>query len=139
MHRSPVSPVKTTPSKGRLLLVEDHEDIAHVLSIALRMAGYDVQTAETSAEAKEYLNHNAVDLVITDWQLPGGNGEDVCLAAREVDKLMPIIMISAIIGRWDLKVMQCQCDAYLKKPVDLNTLRLTIQRLLNWRLAQKSI
>lgn len=120
-------------SKGHLLIVEDDEDIAHVLCVALRIAGYQAQAAKGSIEAQQYLRDNEVDLVVTDWMLPDGNGADVCMAARSKNSQMPIIVISAVVGRWDMEVMKCQSDAYLKKPVDMTTLRATIERLLIWR------
>lgn len=123
--------------KDRLLIVEDDEDIANVLSIALSLLGYQVKIVAGATEASQHLADNNVDLVITDWMLPDGSGADVCAAARAKDSQIPIIVISAVIGRWDMRVVKSQSNAHLKKPIDMNKLRLTVDQLLNQRQAEK--
>jgi DNA-binding response OmpR family regulator len=121
--------------KDRLLIVEDDEDIANVLSIALSLLGYQVKIVAGATEASRYLADNHVDLVITDWMLDDGSGADVCAAARAKDSRIPLIVISAVIGRWDMRVVKSHSNAHLKKPIDMTKLRLTVNTLLNERQA----
>lgn len=123
--------------KDRLLIVEDDEDIANVLSIALSLLGYQVKIVAGATEAGRHLADNNVDLVITDWMLPDGSGADVCAAVRVKDSQIPVIVISAVIGRWDMRVVKSQSNAHLKKPIDMTKLRLTVNALLNERQAKK--
>lgn len=117
--------------------MEDDEDIANVLSIALSLLGYQVKIVAGATEASRHLADNNVDLVITDWMLSDGSGADVCAAARAKDSQIPIIVISAVIGRWDMRVVKSQSNAHLKKPIDMNKLRETVNTLLNERQAKK--
>lgn len=130
-------------NKGRLLVVEDDADISAMLGLCLQQEGYEVRFASSVTEAKQclvkgMLDRQAIDLVIADWQLPDGTGANICASVRSVDSLMPVVVISGVIGRWDMKDMEYQGDAYLEKPLDLNTLRHTVQRLLKWRYAEKA-
>ena len=136
MNISSVSQAESTEniapaaSKPLLLVVEDDEDLAHILSIVLRMEGYEVKTVWTVHEATTYLQNNTVNLVITDWMLPDGTGGDVCLATRGTNVSIPVIVISAAVDQWNTDFLKCESDAYLKKPLDMETLRHLTQRML---------
>ena len=129
--------------KARLLVVEDDHDTSAMLGLCLHQEGYEVRFANSVNEAKQclvkgMLGQQAIELVIADWQLPDGTGANVCAAVRSIDSSMPIIVISGVIGRAEMKDMEYHGDEYLEKPLDLNTLRDTIERLLKWRRAPKS-
>lgn len=134
-----MSDVENSGAQGHLLIVEDDEDIAHVLFIALNMVGYQVKAVAGLVEARQHLADNKVDLVITDWMLSEGSGADVCVAARAKDSQMPVIVISAVIGRWDMRVVKSHSNAHLKKPIDMSALRLTVDRLLKERRVEQKV
>jgi DNA-binding response OmpR family regulator len=102
-----------------LLIVEDHQDTAQMLEVALRLQGYEVRTAATVAEARECLANAFVDLVVTDWILPDGTGKDVCDAARAVRESLPIVALSAIAGNRTRAILECKPNAFFVKPVYL--------------------
>lgn len=58
-----------------LLLVDDEAGIREGLASFLRLKGYGVQTAGSSLEARDTLQSDAFDLVITDWRLADGSAE----------------------------------------------------------------
>lgn len=62
--------------RSRVLLVEDDADIAEILTLVLERAGFDVQAATTLADARARLAaaHVPFDAVVTDKNLPDGNG-----------------------------------------------------------------
>jgi two-component system response regulator PilR (NtrC family) len=67
----------------RILVVEDEEEIAEILALVLRSAGYTVDIAGTVAEARQQLDALAYTLVNTDLRLPDGNGLEVADRAAE--------------------------------------------------------
>jgi len=75
----PVVPAKTgTSSHGlRILVVEDHESTATILTRLLRCAGHDVTTTLSASAAKALFDRREFDLVIADLGLPDENGLDL--------------------------------------------------------------
>ncbi len=81
----------TPPSKsldrGRLLVVEDHRDVADLLKQSLEEHGYGVQIARSIAAALDIFDRRQFDLVICDLGLPDGSGLELMrqlLARRSV-------------------------------------------------------
>lgn len=66
--------------KGRVLVVEDNASFARPLHATLIVAGYDVVVAESAEAAERVLGRQAVDVVLSDVDLPGMDG--VTLAGR---------------------------------------------------------
>jgi two-component system response regulator PilR (NtrC family) len=68
----------------RILVVEDEEEIAEILALVLRSAGYTVDIAGTVAQARQRLDAREYTLVNTDLRLPDGDGLEIadCAAAR---------------------------------------------------------
>jgi CheY-like chemotaxis protein len=80
----------------QVLVAEDNSVLSHVLQFNLESAGLKVTVANNGGEAKQALSAQTFDLLITDFQMPQANGDEVCRHAREVaHQDMPIIMCSA--------------------------------------------
>lgn len=71
-------------SGKRILLVEDDEDVAEVLRIALLGEGYAVDYAGTAAEAWKRLAAHRYALVLSDWRLPDGDGSVIADGGAEL-------------------------------------------------------
>ena len=63
-----------TLNKGHLLVIDDEPSICDVLRLGLTRAGHRVQTATSIAAARAILADDIFDLLITDLQLPDGDG-----------------------------------------------------------------
>ena len=61
----------------RILIVDDEQSMCEMLAILLKKEGLDVGTAGSRAEAAERLRRGPVDLVLTDVQLPDGDGLEI--------------------------------------------------------------
>ncbi|MGO9139357.1 MAG: response regulator [Syntrophales bacterium] len=62
----------------KLLVVDDSPDVVEVLSIILKLSGHGVDEACNGIEAVRRLQENSYDVVITDAQMPGMGGVEVC-------------------------------------------------------------
>lgn len=62
----------------RVLVVDDHDIVRTGLESVLRIAGYDVCTTASIDDAVRALDQRSFDLVVTDWQMPGGDGLELC-------------------------------------------------------------
>jgi DNA-binding response OmpR family regulator len=68
------------PGAGRILLIEDEPTSREIFQQILEGAGFEVDTADTAADAHRRLNTKLYRLVIADWILPDGDG--ILLADR---------------------------------------------------------
>ncbi|MGB9149447.1 MAG: sigma-54 dependent transcriptional regulator [Burkholderiales bacterium] len=108
----------------RVLVVDDEADIRELLMMTLSKMGVDSDTAETCAEAFEYLNGNAYDLCLTDMRLPDGSGLKVLAHIAENYPNIPVAVITAY-GSAENAVAALKAGAfdYLAKPIGLKELR----------------
>jgi two-component system, OmpR family, response regulator MprA len=117
----------------RVLVVEDDEEIAHVLQRSLRLEGYEVRVA---ADGEAALDQSAAfnpDLVILDLGLPKLDGMDVARRLRSADDV-PILMLTArdaLESR--VEGLDAGADDYLVKPFERQELLARLRALLRRR------
>jgi two-component system, OmpR family, KDP operon response regulator KdpE len=103
-------------SPQRLLVVDDEPQIARGLKVILRDAGYEVETAESKADALAALSVRPPDAVVLDLVLPDGSGVEVCEEVRTWSQL-PILVLSAIGDeREKVRALDAGADDYVTKP-----------------------
>jgi signal transduction histidine kinase/ActR/RegA family two-component response regulator len=113
----------------RLLLVEDDEATARVLTRLLRSRGHDVTAARTVAEALKAAQAAEFDLVISDIGLPDGNGLELMRRLRATRPL-PGIALSGFGMDDDVrKSREAGFREHLTKPVDFDSLEATLLRV----------
>ncbi len=117
----------------RLLLVEDHAELAEWVAKALRHAGYVLDVLERGDHAELALRTQRYDLVILDLSLPGLDGLEVLrrLRAREQGAPTPVLVLTARGSTEDrVRGLNLGADDYLPKPFDLAELEARIKALL---------
>lgn len=117
----------------RLLLVEDHADLAEWVSKALRHAGFAVDVLGRGDHAAHALITQPYDLVILDLSLPGLDGLEVLRRMREGKQTsrIPVLILTARGATEDrVKGLNLGADDYLSKPFDLAELEARIKALL---------
>jgi len=77
-----------------ILLVDDEMDIRELYKLVLESAGFTVIAVSSAADALERLAAHAVDLVITDYQMPEMHGDRLIGAIREQYPGLPTILAS---------------------------------------------
>ncbi|MEO8501300.1 MAG: sigma-54 dependent transcriptional regulator, partial [Vicinamibacteria bacterium] len=117
-------PVSSAPSGGRILVIDDEPSLRDVLKLGLKRAGFEVGTAGGQAEAIALLNDHW-DLVVTDLQLPDGDGLSILRHVKEVSPETAVVVLTAH-GSADTAVAAMKLGAhdYLTKPFDLDELRI---------------
>jgi two-component system response regulator MtrA len=99
-----------------VMVVDDDQDLAEMLSIVLTGAGIDVDLVSRGDEVMEVFKSNPPDLVLLDVMLPGLDGIEVCRLIREVS-MVPIVMLSAKGDTQDVvKGLEAGADDYMVKP-----------------------
>jgi DNA-binding response OmpR family regulator len=118
---------------GRVLVVEDDEDIADVLRRSLRNEGYDVRTSADGIDALDVAAGFVPDLVVLDLGLPRLDGVEVCRRLR-ADSDVPILMLTARSETEDrVGGLDSGADDYLVKPFERKELLARIRALLRRR------
>jgi DNA-binding NtrC family response regulator len=112
-----------------LLLVEDKNELRAMLRKALERAGYDVDEAPDGSAAIQRLRARRYQLVVTDLKMPGASGLDVLRESKQADATIPVILLTAF-GSVEEAVAAMKEGAFdfLQKPVDLDHLKLLVQR-----------
>jgi two-component system, OmpR family, response regulator MprA len=120
--------------KGKILIVEDDEEIVNILERWLALEGYQVLSAADGIAGVQIAAEQEFDLVILDLMLPGKDGLDVCREIRHGGGLqsdIPILMLTARDRVPDrVSGLDSGADDYLTKPFDPNELLARIRALL---------
>lgn len=117
----------------RLLLVEDHAELAEWVAKALTQAGYAVDVLSRGDHADHALLTQPYDAVILDLTLPGLDGLEVLrrLRARDKGALIPVLVLTARGATEErVKGLNLGADDYLAKPFELAELEARIKALL---------
>jgi DNA-binding NtrC family response regulator len=112
-----------------LLLVEDKNELRAMLRKALERSGYTVDEAPDGSAAIQKVRARRYLLVITDLKMPGASGLDVLRETKHADATIPVILLTAF-GSVEEAVTAMKEGAFdfLQKPVDLDHLKLLVQR-----------
>jgi PAS domain S-box-containing protein len=127
------------PSRGlpqgtgplRLLVVEDHGDMAEMMRVMLESEGHQVETAGDARTALQAACSGRFDMLISDLGLPGGSGLDLMRELRSRGITLPGIALSGYGQDKDLRESQAAgFSAHLVKPVDMERLFEAMDRIM---------
>ena len=106
-----------TALEGRILVIDDEEDIRESLEALLTLEGYAVDLAPNGGEGLRKLESREYDLVLLDLMMPDRSGMDVLRDIRERDRELPVFMVTAF-GSIDAAVEALKCGAndFIQKP-----------------------
>lgn len=122
----------------RILLIEDEKKIADTLSKGLKELDYHVETAYDGNIGLRIFESGGFNLLITDINLPGINGYDLCKAIRSRNQHIPIIMLTALSTTDDkIEGFDAGADDYLVKPFEFKELLVRIRALLKRTMNQQ--
>ncbi len=127
---------------GKILIVEDNNEINDLICVALTKASYVCTQAYSGTEALLYIEQKEYALIILDLMLPGMNG-DVLIKKIKPQNNTPVIIVSAK-DELDCKIdlLTLGADDYITKPFEIKELeaRVTVQiRRNNKELTEKSL
>ena len=107
----------------RVLVVEDHGDTRAVLATLLNRCGCRTVIAKNMKDARRHLAAMSFDALISDLNLPDGDGLDLVAEAKRVYSLKAIAVTARIEVTEQERGLRAGCDFYLTKPVDFRQLR----------------
>ena len=116
----------------RLLIVEDEVGIRVAIEDSLRVAGYEIETANDGEAALQLASEGGFDAIILDLILPLMDGIDVCQKLRERGIDTPVLMLTARAELKDtLRGFSVGADDYLTKPFEVLELLARIRAVLH--------
>lgn len=120
-----------------VLVVDDEQDVLGAIERCLRLRGFEVHTATSSAAALLLCEEHTFDLLILDFIIPGIDGLELLARIRRLSPLARAIVVSGQLDRaykqedLERKLRETvEADAYLKKPVSCDELVSISNRLL---------
>ena len=114
---------------GTVLIVDDERTLARAIKAFLAESGYEAEVAGDGEQALGLLESLRPDVVFSDVRLPGMTGIELLRRIREFDAAIPVVIMTAY-GTIEGAVEAVKLGAfdYLKKPVDLEELKLLADR-----------
>lgn len=127
-------------AKQRILIVDDDNDIAELISLYLTKECFEIAIANDGEEAISKFQSFSPDLVILDLMLPGKDGYQICREIRNLSDV-PIIMLSAKTETFDKVLgLELGADDYVIKPFDAKELVARVHaQLRRSRITQKAV
>ncbi|GAB3147377.1 response regulator transcription factor [Microbispora hainanensis] len=115
----------------RVLVVEDERRMAAALRRGLQAEGFAVDLAHDGNEGLHLARVGDYDVVVLDIMLPGMSGYNVCKQLRAEENWVPILMLSAKDGEYDMADgLDLGADDYLTKPFSYVVLVARLRALL---------
>jgi two-component system response regulator HydG len=123
-----------------ILLVDDDDDTRMLLAESLRRRGFTVDAAASGAAGLERVRDGVFDVVVTDVQMPGMSGIDLC---RELAERHPELLSIVLTGVGDLdtaiEAIRAGAHDFLTKPVKVDALEVALQRALDYLSVKREV
>jgi CheY-like chemotaxis protein/anti-sigma regulatory factor (Ser/Thr protein kinase) len=112
-----IIPVKSEKKIARILVIEDEEDIRHLLKDILTNAGHEVEIATDGREGIKTFEKNEFDLVLTDLGMPVMSGWQVAEKVKNIKKNVPVALITGWNVEMEKSEMEdCGISLVIQKP-----------------------
>lgn len=113
----------------RVLVVDDEEPFRACVRMMLELDGHQVTEANNGAEALNLFTIGEFDLVITDFEMPVMEGNELAVSIKLLAPSLPILMITA--SERACGDVENPVDALLNKPITVPDLRSALGKLLS--------
>ncbi|TLZ76100.1 MAG: response regulator [Methanobacteriota archaeon] len=114
-----------------ILVVDDDEGVRENLAELFEVVGYSVLTAGNAVEAMEKLSAHEVDLLLTDYRMPGPNGVELIESARRTKPGMRAVLMTAFGDSFsEIESVRRGAIGYLNKPFEADEITGLVARIL---------
>jgi two-component system OmpR family response regulator len=118
-------------TKRRVLVVDDEENVTHLVSSALRFDGFETMTADSGTSALAKIVEYDPDLVVLDVMMPGRDGLGVLQDLRAAGSQVPVIFLTARDTSGDrVSGLRAGADDYVVKPFSIEELLARVHAVL---------
>jgi DNA-binding response OmpR family regulator len=114
----------------KILIIEDDKDIARLVELHLKDAGYEVSLAHDGHAGLDQALARPFDLIILDLMLPGLDGLEICRRVRNEPVYTPMVMLTSRSSELDRVLgLEMGADDYLTKPFSIRELQARLKAL----------
>ena len=107
----------------KILIIEDEIGISNFLKQGLEEENYTVTVVDDGVKGLELALNSDYDLILLDWMLPNLSGLDVCKGIRKVNKIIPILFLTAKDTIQEtVEGLKAGANDYVKKPFSFEEL-----------------
>src|SRR6201991_2161909 len=118
-------------TKQRVLVVDDEDNVSHLVSSALRFDGFETITADNGNSALAAVAEHDPDLVVLDVMMPGLDGLGVLQNLRAAGSQVPVIFLTARDSATDrIGGLRAGADDYVVKPFSVEELLARVHAVL---------
>lgn len=126
--------------RQNIMIVDDEEEIVHLMSQTLDLWGYNAITAQDGEEALAKFKETPIDVVITDLKMPKLNGVSLIERVKHLSEDTEVILFTGYPEvSTAIDAMKNGAYDYLIKPIDLENLRLKIEQALEKKSLGRSL
>lgn len=115
-----------------ILVVDDDEGMRENLAELFEVVGYRVLTAQDASAALDILAHERVDLLLTDYRMPGPTGVKLIEAARRKNPGLKAILMTAFGDSFaEIESVRRGATGYVNKPFEADEITDLVERILS--------
>ena len=124
--------MSTQAPGGRILFVDDEQDILDVLAIEFSAAGFEVLAVASGGAAVKAAQRCRFDVAVTDFKMPGMDGLQLSRNLREIDPDLPIVMATGYApDSVPLRPNEEGIDRVIRKPFSLEEVLGLVKRVID--------
>ena len=118
-------------TKRKVLVVDDEENVVHLVASALRFDGFEAVTADNGHSALAAVAEHSPNLVVLDMMMPGLDGQSVLQHLRSAGSAVPVIFLTARDTANDrVNGLRAGADDYVVKPFSVEELLARVHAVL---------
>jgi len=132
--------MKENGNGAKILIVDDEPHFCTILSSVVKKEGFQPLVANEGETALKIIHQESPEVMLTDFKMPGMNGDELLKRAKELDPDLPVVMITAyadIPGA--VKSIKAGAHDYISKPFDNYEVIRVIRRALTERELKRKI
>lgn len=133
-------PVRSEQAQGRILIIDDDRSMCEILESALKRRDFEVAWRTNPEEGLRVLAEQDFDVVVTDLNMQGMSGVDLCRQIAENREDIPVVVMTAF-GSMETAVAAIRAGAYdfVTKPFEMDDIALTLERALRHRALREEV
>lgn len=127
-------PSEVKGPRTRLLIVDDDQGMRENLAELFESLGYEVRTAANTPDALQVLDETDVDLLLTDYKMPGPTGVELIEAARKRQPGLRAVLMTAFGDSFtEIESVRRGAVGYLNKPFEADEVVAFVEKILSLR------
>lgn len=116
--------IKKTTNGQRILIVDDDLDVLRICSRALENVGYTVLASSSAEQARQYIEHEDLQLAIIDIHMPNEDGISLLRYVHQLHPLLPTMLITGYPAAFNtvIESIRLRAQEFLCKPFTMQQL-----------------